>query len=241
MASRPSQLETSTLSSSGATVTPVCRLGIDGLPVPRLRGRLHEIAIGPLTIAGAVMAATAPTPTARAALTIFTASTAAMLFASAAYHCHSHTFESKLASRRLDHAMIYVAIAGAQTAFWMLTAPPLVAAIAILAAWAVATVGIHHKLTRLTLSTSSGDWLYGVLGWTGAAMIPFLIDTGDGVAFAAVVAGGVVYTGGGVILARRRLDLWPRVFGYHEVWHLMVLLGVIAHFAGLVRLADTVA
>lgn len=238
MASRPPQLETMSFPHPDATTTPVCRLGIDGLPVPRLRGRLHEIAVVPIALVGLVLAGAAPAAPSRVALTIFTGSTVSMLVASAAYHCHAHTFERKLATRRLDHAMIYVAIAGAQTAFWMLTAPRLVASVAILTVWAVAGAGMHHKLSRLTLAGSTGDWLYVVLGWTGLAMVPFLIGTGDPIAFGAVVAGGLVYSGGGVVLARRHLDLWPHVFGYHEVWHLMVVLGVIAHFGGLVRLVD---
>lgn len=241
MASRTSQLETSTFHHSSATATPVCRLGIDGLPVPRLRGRLHEITIAPLVVVGSVMAARAPTHPGRVALAIFTVSTVAMLIASAAYHCHAHSFERKLEARRLDHAMIHVAIAGAQTSFWMLTAPPLIATVAIVTAWSVATGGIVYKLSRLTLSGSPSNALYVLLGWTGIAMVPFLIDGGDAIALGAVVAGGLVYTCGGVILAQRRLDLWPGVFGYHEVWHLMVVIGVTAHFAGLLRLVDGLA
>lgn len=240
MASRTSPIETSTFDPSSPSAPPICRLGIDGLPVPRLRGRLHQIAIVPLALVGLALAFDASSTTARAALAIFTVSTVAMLVASAAYHCHAHTFERKLTSRRLDHAMIYVAIAGAQTAFWMLIAPTRVAVAAIVGVWIVAAAGIHHKLHRLTLRGSPGNWLYVALGWTGVGMVPFLLDAGDEVAFGAVVAGGLVYTCGGVILARRRLDIWPRVFGYHEVWHLMVVIGVIAHFAGLVRLSSSI-
>jgi hemolysin III len=239
MASPTPQLETAAVCRSGAATTPVCRLGIDGHPVPRLRGRIHEVAIAPLTLAGFIVALDADTPATRVALVIFTASTVAMLAASAAYHCHAHSFEGKLAARRLDHAMIYAAIAGAQTAYWMLTAPPPVATAAIIAVWLVAGAGMAHKLSRLTMADPTGNWLYVALGWTGIALVPFLSRAGDPFAFGAVLGGGLVYTGGGVVLARRHLDLWPRVFGYHEVWHLMVVIGVVAHFAGLVRLADT--
>ncbi|MEZ5247280.1 MAG: hemolysin III family protein [Acidimicrobiales bacterium] len=239
MTSRSTQLETTAPHRSRGITTPVCRLGIDGLPVPRLRGRIHEIAVAPLALAGTVAGLDAPTAASRVALAIFTGSTIAMLSASATYHCHSHTFERKLATRRLDHAMIHAAIAGAQTAYWMLVAPPVVATVAIITVWLLAGAGMIHKLSRLTLAGAASSRLYVALGWTGIAMVPFLIRADDPLVFGAVLAGGLVYTVGGVILAGRHLDLWPRVFGYHEVWHLMVVIGAIAHFAGLVRLSAT--
>lgn len=213
------------------------RLGLDGRPVPMLRGRLHQATAVPFAVAGAVFAARADTTRATVAIAIFTASVVAMLAASAAYHCHSGSFERKLVTRRLDHAMIFVAIGGSQTAYWLLTAPAGTAIAAIVIVWLVAAGGIHYKLNHLTLTTTTGSWLYAVLGWTGVAMIPYLVMSGDPWAFAAVIGGGLIYSGGGVILVRKALDPWPRVFGYHEVWHTFVLLGVAIHGAGIVRLA----
>lgn len=221
------------------TWTSANRLDIEGIPVPRLRGRFHEAAVVPFTLAGLTMAVRIDPSVPRVAVLIFTLTTSAMLAASARYHCHAHSMEAKLAARRLDHAMIFVAIGGAQTAYWLLTAPPPVAVAAIVVVWLIAAGGIHHKLNHLTLADTTGSWLYLALGWTGVAMIPYLLAAGDAVAIAAVVGGGLVYSAGGGMLARRLLDPWPKVFGYHEVWHLMVLVGVVAHFAGLVRLVVT--
>lgn len=216
------------------------RVGLDGLPVPRLRGRLHQGAVLPVAGVGLVLTVRASSTVATVAIAIFTMSVVAMLIASAAYHCHSGSPERKLVARRLDHAMIFVAIAGTQTAYWLVSAPGPTAAIATVAVWAVAAGGIHYKLNYLTLSRSMGSWLYAALGWTGVAIIPYLVDTGDATAFLAVLGGGLLYSGGGVILIRRRLDPWPGVIGYHEVWHAMVVLAVVVHGFGLVRLADTV-
>ncbi|MEM7142242.1 MAG: hemolysin III family protein [Actinomycetota bacterium] len=224
-----------------AAPTQLNRLGIDGLPVPRLRGRIHEATAIPFALAGVTAAVQAGPPVHRVAILIFTVSTVAMLTASAAYHCHSHSMEAKLSARRLDHAMIFVAIAGAQAAFWLITAPPVVAIGAIAVVAAIAFGGIHHKLNNLTLTGTSGSWLYIALGWTGVAMVPFLVEAGDATTIAAVLGGGLVYSAGGGVLARRLVDPWPKVFGYHEVWHLMVVCGVVAHFSGLVRLVVTAA
>ncbi len=217
------------------------RIGLDGLPVPRLRGRLHQFTALPFAFAGTVLAVQADSSLARVAIGIFTLSVVAMLVASAAYHCHAGSLERKLLARRLDHAMIFVAIAGTQTAYWLLSAPSRTAVVGTVAVWAVAAGGIHYKLNYVTLTKSVGSWLYGILGWTGVVLVPYLLDAGDATAILAVVGGGLLYTGGGVILTRRRLDPWPGVFGYHEVWHAMVVLAVVAHGLGIVRLADTVA
>jgi hemolysin III len=215
------------------------RLGVDGNPVPFLRGRIHEATVIPFALAGLTMAVLAEGPIARTAISIFAISVVSMLTASAAYHCHAHSFASKLAARRLDHAMIFVAIAGTQTAYWLVVAPPVVGVIATTIVWAIAAIGIHHKLNKLTLTETSGSWLYVALGWTGVALVPYLLDAGDSAAFIAVLGGGLVYSSGGAVLARRLVDPWPKVFGYHEVWHLMVVIGAVTHFVGLLRLAVT--
>ncbi len=217
----------------------VNRLGVDGNPVPFLRGRIHEATAVPFAVAGLTAAALVDGTTARTAISIFTISVVSMLIASATYHCHTHSFESKLSARRLDHAMIFVTIAGTQTAYWLLVAPPLIGVTAILVVWVIAALGIHHKLNKLTLTETSGSWLYVALGWTGVALVPYLLDVGDAAAFIAVLGGGLVYSGGGAVLARRLVDPWPKIFGYHEVWHLMVVIGAATHFAGLLRLAAT--
>ena len=136
--------------------------------------------------------------------------------------------------------MIFVAIAGTQPAYWILVAPPIVGVAASVVVWGIAAAGIHHKLTNVTLTQTSGSWLYTALALTGVGLVPYLLTAGDPVSFIVVLGGGLVYTIGGVILVGRLVDPWPNVFGYHEVWHVMVVIGVMAHFAGIVRLADII-
>ena len=236
MVALTSDLRTEALAAQVAYSPAVNRLGLDGEPVPLLRGRLHEATAVPVAVIGTLLALGSQSRLELVAISIFTASIVAMLTASAAYHCHTHTFEAKLAARRLDHAMIFVAIGGTQTAYWLIVAPPVLAILAIATVWLVAGFGIHHKLNHLTLTKTSGSWLYIALGWTGVALVPFLVTADDLVAFAFVIGGGLIYTMGGLVLSRRFVDPWPAIFGYHEVWHTMVIVGVLAHGLGIVRL-----
>lgn len=211
------------------------RLGLDGRRVPILRGRIHQAAVIPVMLAAATLTITAPRAAGKAAFAVFGVSVAAMLAASAFYHCHAHSASTKLQARRLDHAMIFVAIAGTQTAYWLLAAPATVAAPMIALGWIAAGFGIRHKYRHLSLSTSTGSWLYAALGWMSVAMVPFLVDAGADVLLL-VAAGGLVYSVGAAFLVARSVDPWPRVFGYHEVWHLLVVVGVATHGAGIVVL-----
>lgn len=120
------------------------RVGIDGGPVPRLRGRLHQGAVVPTAVLGIV----------------------AMLLAEG------------LAARRVDHATILVAIAGTQTAFWVLVGPASLTPIVIAAVWSVKGVGFVYKVRRLAEAGSNGSWLFFVLGWSGTALIPYLLTAG---------------------------------------------------------------
>ena len=235
MATWTTQLGTGT---APARVRSGVRVGIDGHPVPRLRGRLHQGAVIPTALTGVTTMWFADGLTARASVGVFTVSIVAMLTASAVYHCHRDTPEGRLAARRVDHGTILVAIAGTQTAFWALVGPAAVAAWIIPAVWAVTAIGFRHKVRNLTATDSTGSWLFGVLGWSGAALIPWLWAAGLPVLLL-VVTGGGAYSVGGVLLFRKVGDIWPGVIGYHEVWHALTILGFGCHGAAIVLLTTT--
>lgn len=204
------------------------RVGLDGLPVPLLRGRLHQGAVVPTGAIGVTAMLIANGLTARAAVGVFTVSIVAMLTASAVYHCHCSTHDMRVAARRVDHATILVAIAGTQTAFWILVGPERLTQVVVVAVWAVTAVGFFYKIHRLEETRSNGSWLFFVLGWSGVALIPFLWASGLLVT-ALVVIGGGAYSLGGVLLFAKRGDVWPGVVGYHEVWHALTIVGYVCH------------
>ena len=177
---------------------------------------------------------------ARAAIGLFTFSIVAMLTASAVYHCHAHTPEARLHARRVDHGTIFVAIAGTQTAYWLLVGPDAVAVPMVGLVWIITVVAFRHKLRNLSMVDSSGNWLFGALGWSGVVLLPWLVSSGI-VVFGLVVLGGLSYSLGGVLLHHKWGNPWPGVFGHHEVWHTLVLSGVILHGAGIIVLSGAIS
>ena len=235
MATWTNQLGTGT---APARVRSGVRVGIDGHPVPRLRGRLHQGAVIPTASTGVTTMWFAEGMTARASVGVFTFSIVAMLTASAVYHCHRDTPEGRLAARRVDHGTILVAIAGTQTAFWALVGPEVAMPWIVIGVWLVAGAGFWHKVRHLSTTDSTGNWLFAALGWSGAALVPWLAVAGWPVLLL-VVTGGGAYSIGGLLLFRRIGDLWPGVIGYHEVWHALTILGFCCHGAAIVLLTTT--
>jgi len=220
MATLIPQIETGAIPTSllGAGVDST-RIGLDGTPVPVLRGRLHQISVLPASVAGTAMVLLSPGVLPRVAVAIFAASILAMLSASAFYHCHAHTWSVKLRARQMDHAMIFVAIAGSESAFWLAGAPHAIAIPATVLIWVIAIAGIRHKLAHLTLTGTTGSWLYGALGWTSVMLMPFLISAGQWTVIGLVVVGGLTYSSGSRLLVKQSPNPAPVVFVYHEVWH----------------------
>ncbi len=223
--------------TDGPAADPPTRLGIDGRPVPLMRGRLHEAVIGPWLLVGARWVAATPTP-ARAAVVVFVLTTTAMFTASAAYHCWTEASARQVTARRLDHAMIHVAIAGTHSAVWPFVAPPAVTVVALVVVWLVALAGAGHALGSVDRRvTRHMDGHVTVSAATGVAVLPWLVTAAAPVTVAFVLAGGAAYLVGAAILGRRAFDVDPLLFGYHESWHVLVVVGVALHALAIVTLA----
>ncbi len=132
---------------------------------------------------------------------------------------------------RLDHAAIYVFIAGTYTplCYHLLTGHWRIVLLA--AVWIMAILGVISKLT-VGWGGHLSTLFYVVMGWTGVLSIPAAVGVVDPGALALIALGGVVYTVGAVVFALRRPNL-HRCFGYHELWHLFVMGGSAAHFAAV--------
>lgn len=195
---------------------------------PRLRGRLHQAVFFLSIPAGVVVVLSAGTLPARLAALVYAISLTAMFATSAAYHRMAQTVRARLWMRRADHAMIFVLIAGSYTPVCLLVLEGAWRVVALSVVWAGALVGVGIKVFCLQ-AMRLGNSLYLVLGWAVLALVPQLGQRP--VVFALLAAGGALYTSGTVVLARRRPDPLPAAFGYHEVWHCLVVAAVACHYA----------
>jgi hemolysin III len=128
-----------------------------------------------------------------------------------------------------DHAMIYVLIAGTYTPFALLTFDRTWGVVVLGVVWTVAAAGIVVVVWRHRIRLV-GITLYLTLGWLGVVALPWLAGRLGAVRLTLLVAGGVLYTVGAVVLIRQRPNPSPAVFGYHEVWHAFTVTAGLCHY-----------
>jgi hemolysin III len=200
---------------------------------PRLRGWLHLVT-SPLTVAaGIVLVVLSPTPMARTGSAVF-AGTAALLFTvSALYHRGHWGPRTWAALRRFDHANIFLLIAGSYTPFTLLMLEGRSRVELLSIVWGGALLGVLFRV----FWTGAPRWLYipvyMALGWAAVLYSDEFAAAGSGAVFALVVAGGALYTLGGVVYGLRKPDPFPSWFGFHEVFHTFTVLAFAAHYVGV--------
>jgi hemolysin III len=164
---------------------------------------------------------------------IFAASVVAMLAASALYHRIDWSPRVRPWVRRLDHAAIYLLIAGTYTCVGLVSLDGHLQRAVLAVVWAAAA---GAALTRMCWIRAP-DWLsvaLGIaLGWVGLAALPQLLEEVGVAGVALLAAGGAAYTAGGLVYASRRPDPSPTVFGYHEVFHALTLVGLTLQYSAI--------
>jgi hemolysin III len=204
---------------------------------PRFRGRLHQVAFIVSIPMGLTLVALSDRPVERVAAAIYAFSLIGLFGSSAAYHLGRWSAKSLAWMRRLDHSMIFVLIAGTYTPFALLalSGPLSVAILAIV--WVGALFGIIVKMLRPESAKVLSGILYIGLGWAAAVAFPEFLRSMGLVRVLMIAAGGLLYTGGALILALRRPNPRPAVFGYHEVWHSMGIAAALLHYVVILTLA----
>ena len=200
---------------------------------PHLRGWLHA-ATAPLALAaGIVLIVLSPTTTTRIGSSIFTASALALFSASATMHRGRWSPRVGLWLRRLDHASIFLLIAGSYTPFTLLLLTGSDQVELLCVAWGGALLGICFRL----FWPSAPRWLYTpiymALGWAAVFYLPAFVARAAPVVVALLVLGGVIYTLGGVVYGFRRPNPFPRWFGFHEVFHTLTIVAFVTHYVGV--------
>jgi hemolysin III len=205
---------------------------------PRLRGVSHEYAFFVSLVLGGALVVLARGTEATVAVAIYAASLSALLGVSALYHrVDWQRPSSRQWMRRLDHAMIFVLIAGTVTPFSLLVMEGPLATALLIAVWAGAFAGTVVEMAW----TSSPKWVsaivYVTVGLIGAIGFPAIIAETGLVAGLLIAGGGALYITGAVVYATGRPDPRPTVFGYHEIFHVLVIAAAAAHFAAVALFA----
>jgi hemolysin III len=205
------------------------------LPKPRLRGVSHQWAFFCSLITGTVLVVVAPPGEPRVASAIYAASVAALFGTSALYHRITWTTaNARRWMRRLDHSMIFLLIAGTYTPFALLVLDGTLATVILVVVWAGALGGIVLKLVWIDAPKALVALLYVALGWVAVVAFPDLIDRLGVTKTVLVATGGVLYTAGAIVYALRRPDPVPAVFGYHEIFHALVIAAAALQYAVVV-------
>ena len=202
------------------------------LAKPRLRGVLHKWAFFASVGLGLALVILAPGGRGTVAAAIYAASVAALFGTSALYHrVDWRTPAAARWMRRLDHTMIFVLIAGSFTPFMLLALDGPLATVILIVVWAGAAVGALMKLVWIDAPSWLVALIYVALGWVGVAAFPGLLSELGITPTAMIAGGGLLYTLGAVVYARKRPDPSPTIFGYHELFHLLVIAAAALQYA----------
>ncbi len=201
--------------------------------IPRLRGALHQAAFFISLVVAPWLIVSAEGTRARLVAAVFAASVAGCFGASAAYHRRSWKPHVRLWMRRVDHAGVYLLIAGTYTPVSLLVLRGAWRPAVLATVWAGALAAILLKFVWV----AGPNWLAAAiaigLGWIAIVALPQLLAALDPTAVILLVAGGLVYTTGGVVYVRRRPNPVPSVFGYHELFHALTILAVTCHYVAI--------
>jgi hemolysin III len=196
---------------------------------PLLRGVSHEVAAAFALAGWVALVRTAPGPRAAFAAAVYGLALTAQFCVSALYHRPSWGIRARMVMRRLDHAAIFLLIAGTYTPVCLLL-PAAGGRLLLALVWAGALAGMIFSVVW----PMAPKWLLALLGvglgWAVVPMLPALRSAIGPGGLALLLAGGLAYTLGAIVYATRRPDPLPRVFGYHEVFHALVIVAAACHY-----------
>jgi hemolysin III len=205
-----------------------------GLPAvkPRLRGVLHQWAFFVSVVAGVALVLVSPAGRATLATSIYALTVAGLFGVSAIYHrVNWVSATARRWMRRLDHSMIFLLIAGTYTPFALLVLHGALATAILVVVWGGAFAGIVLNLIWIDAPKWLTAIVYVALGWVAVAVFPALFDDLGVTATLLVALGGILYTAGAVVYATRRPDPVPAVFGYHEIFHALVIAAAAVQYS----------
>ena len=201
--------------------------------LPSLRGRLHQHTIWFSLAAAVLLVAFAPAGTARLTAAIYGFGLNALFITSAVYHRWPPSSRWKPVLRRIDHCVIFVFIAASYTPVAALVLEPPSSTIVLVSVWLGALLGVVFSVAWIDAPRLAVALAYIGVGWVIVLALPEIFGDAGAVPAALFLAGGLLYSVGAVVYARKRPDPWPRVFGFHELFHALVIAAALLHFVAM--------
>lgn len=204
---------------------------------PVLRGWFHVVGLAGILGAGPLLVSRGRDPRQQAVLALYVLTIVALFGVSSAFHRVNWSVAARRRVRRADHVTIFLAIAGTYTAIASLALHGWARNVLLAVVWLGAAGGIALRQLWLDAPKWAVAVPYVVVGWSALTVVPQLLDALGATGFALLVLGGVAYTAGALVYARRRPDPVPSVFGFHEIFHLCTIVGATLHFVVVARFA----
>jgi hemolysin III len=208
---------------------------------PRLRGWLHAGMVPLVLVGGVVLLFIARTPRARFACAIFAISALLLFGVSALYHRFQWSDRKSGVLRRLDHANIFLIIAGTYTPTTYLLLRGRQQEVLLILIWSGAVAGIAFRVLWLGAPRWIYTPVYIALGWAAVFYLPAFHRTGGSAVVALIITGGLFYTAGGIVYATKRPDPSPRWFGFHEIFHALTIAAFLSHYLAVAIAAHRTA
>jgi len=200
---------------------------------PRLRGWLHTVTVPLSLAAGIVLVVLSPRGEARVGAVVFAVTSVLLFTVSAIYHTPAWGTRTRNVLQRLDHANIFLLIAGTYTPFTLLLLDDRSAEVLLTIVWVVALLGVVFRV----LWAGGPRWLYVpvyvALGWAAAFWAGDFTAAADASVLTLMIVGGLLYSLGALVYTLQRPDPLPRWFGFHEVFHTLTIAAFVVHYVGI--------
>ena len=206
---------------------------VDAFDIPRLRGLTHAYAFWAALVATALLVFFTPGGAPRAAALIYGAGLCALFGGSGLYHRWRWNPRWKTVLRRVDHSTIFLFIAASYTPVGWLVLEGATQWVVLITVWAGALAGVTLSVAWINAPRGVCAACYVALGWVAVLAFPQMHAELPAIALILIAGGGILYTVGAVIFALGRPNPWPAWFGFHEIFHVFVIVAAIAHFVAM--------
>lgn len=200
---------------------------------PHLRGWLHAGTVPLAVVGGILLVVLAPTPLGKLGGGVFLFASVLLFGTSAIYHRGTWGRGADALLRRMDHSNIFVFIAATYTPLSLLLLEGRGRVALLVIAWSAALLGLLSRILWLSAPRWFYTLLYLGLGWVAVGWLPQFWRAGGPLVFSLVIGGGLLYSLGAVVYARKRPDPWPTWFGFHEIFHTCTILAFLCHYTAI--------